>query len=108
MELGNVRPIRESQKGPVIGVEIRATTIKNRGAHPFQEGTIELYWDQVVPKYSGLLRKLVDLDYAKHKGSGWYEIPGLDRKFQKGDFEEICEGNPSILKSISDRYEGVA
>lgn len=105
VELRNVLPIRESKTGPVIGVNVRPTTIKNRGAHPFQESEMELFWDNVVPKYSGLLQKLVDLGYAAHTGGGRYTLRGLDGKFYKKDFKEICEKNPTILKDISDDWE---
>lgn len=113
MELDNVKDIKDGKR--IIGVNLHITTIKNRGAHPFQEATVSLYWNQVVPKYSGLLSKLVELDFIKQNG-GWYSFDNsmlqdlsdtefIGNKFRAADFENICKDNPEILKAISDIWE---
>ncbi len=109
MEFANVKDIDiGTKRNPkIVGVHIHVTTIKNRGAYPFQEATIPLFWNQVVPRYGGLLSKLVELGFVE-QGGGWYSFPNrpsiADKKFRSKEFEEICRENPELLREISDEW----
>ena len=81
-------PIKEG--GRVVGVELHAHCQKTRWAPPFQEAHIELYWEEGVPKYSGLVPKLVELGKLIQKG-GWHYLSDGEKAMREKDVIKLIE-----------------
>ena len=92
-------PIKEG--GKVVGVELHAHCLKTRWAAPFQEAHIELFWEQGVPKYSGLVPKLVELGKLIQRG-GWYYLPGREKAMREREVLELIENGKIKLQEGSD------
>ena len=92
-------PIKEG--GKVVGVELHAHCLKTRWAAPFQEAHIELFWERGVPKYSGLVPKLVELGKLVQRG-GWYYLPGREKAMREREVLELIENGKIKLQEGSD------
>jgi len=96
-------PIREG--GRIVGVELHAHCLKTRWAPPFQEAHIELYWEKGVPKYSGVIPKLVEFGVLIQKG-GWYYLPGDEKAMREKDVLQLLEEGKINLSFSYDKDEG--
>lgn len=76
-------------KGDIIGNQITATTIKNRGYPPFQDATVMIDYLEGVKSYAGLLDLAIQADIIQKSGS-WYSIDG----------ERLGQGKLNVEKSL--------
>ncbi len=63
------------EKGNVIGNQITATTIKNRGYPPFQDATVMIDYLEGVKSFAGLLDLAIEAKIVEKSGS-WYSVDG--------------------------------
>lgn len=86
-------------KGEIIGNQIKATTIKNRGYPPFQDATIQIDFKDGVNSYAGLLELAIEADIIQQKGA-WYSV-GEERLGQgRVKAIEAMKDLPDILDRI--------
>lgn len=74
------------KKSPIIGTEIKATTLKNRMYPPFQTATVHLDYHNGIESYAGLLELGIKADIIKQNGS-WYSIG--DERLGQGKINAI-------------------
>jgi len=83
---------KKSEKGDIIGNEIKATTIKNRGYPPFQDAIVNINFKDGVNSFAGLLDLAMEANIVTKSGS-WYSI-GDDRLGQgRVNAEKALEEN---------------
>jgi recombination protein RecA len=103
------------RKGPVImdplrkdlaiGQVMRLKVTKNKTAPPFKKAEIELYFDFGIPKYSGVVSKLVAEKVISKKTTG--TLVFKDEKFKEGDIVQFMEAHPYLLDFNNlDQYKG--
>jgi recombination protein RecA len=59
------------KEGVPVGIETKATVIKNKVSPPFLEASLMIKWGQGVDKFTDILRLSVEIDVIEKKGS-WY------------------------------------
>jgi recombination protein RecA len=65
----------KAEKGAIIGNEIKATTIKNRGYPPFQDAIVNIDFKDGVKTHAGLLDLAIEADIVQQSGA-WYSMSG--------------------------------
>jgi RecA/RadA recombinase len=84
----------------VIGVEIKAMTLKNRYYPPFQEATISIDYKNGIDPYAGLLNMAIDCNIIK-VGGAWYTLPNGDKVQGAIKVREYFNENPDdILQQL--------
>jgi recombination protein RecA len=63
------------ERGEIIGNEIKASTIKNRGYPPFQDATVMIDFQDGVKTHAGLLDLAIEADIVQQNGA-WYSMSG--------------------------------
>jgi len=84
------KPTPIKKDGKIVGIELHAKCLKTRWAPPFQEADVELYWETGVPRYSGVVKKLVEMGKLVQKG-GWYYLPDQEKAMREKDVIELIE-----------------
>lgn len=77
------------ERGSIIGNEIKATTIKNRGYPPFQDATVNIDFKDGVKSFAGLLDLAIEAGIVEQNGA-WYSI---------GD-ERLAQGRINAEKAL--------
>lgn len=89
----------KTAKGDIIGNEIKATTIKNRGYPPFQDATVQIDFKDGVNSYAGLLDLAIESNIIQKSGS-WYAMN--EERLGQGAKKamEAMKNNPEILDKL--------
>jgi len=87
------------EKGEIIGNQITATTIKNRGYPPFQDAIIMIDYLQGVKSFAGLLELAIEADIIQQNGS-WYSMDGERLGQGRLNAMKALEENPDILDKL--------
>jgi len=82
-----------------VGVELHAHCLKTRWAPPFQEADIELYWEKGVPKYSGVVKKLVEMGVIL-QSKGWYKLEEGGKALREQDIVDMLERGELKIKDL--------
>lgn len=80
-------------RGDIIGNQITATTIKNRGYPPFQDATVMIDYLEGVKSFAGLLDLALQADIIQQKGA-WYSI----------DDERLGQGRINAEKALEENF----
>ena len=81
------------ERGAIIGNEILASTIKNRGYPPFQDATVMIDYLSGVRSFAGLLDLAIEADIVQQNGA-WYKI---------GD-ERLGQGRINAEKALEEDF----
>lgn len=82
------------EKGNIIGNEIIATTIKNRGYPPFQDATINIDFKDGVQSYAGLIELGIKAGIIEKNGA-WYSMGG----------ERLGQGKKNAISGVEKRND---
>jgi recombination protein RecA len=86
----------------VIGNQIRAITMKNRFAPPFQEATVQINYHDGINKYAGLVDMALTCDIIV-KGGAWFTLPGGKKvQGEKAVLEAFAENPDEILRQLEE------
>jgi len=88
----------KNEKGKVIGQYGKLEVVKNKVAPPFREVDFEMYYDQGIPEYSGLLEHLFKEGIVENKGGWWYFKDKEEEKFRRKDFPNFIQQNSELIK----------
>ena len=81
------------ERGEIIGNEILASTIKNRGYPPFQDATVMIDYLKGVRSFAGLLDLAIEAEIVQQNGA-WYKI---------GD-ERLGQGRLNAEKALEEDF----
>lgn len=100
VEFGNPGKIKEEKD--IIGVRLFVQTIKSRYTPPFSRAELNMYWDKAIPKYDGVVDKLVELGEINQNG-GWFSLKDSEEKVRKADLSARFEAGEftDILERVS-------
>jgi len=79
------------ERGAIVGNEIIASTVKNRGYPPFQNATVQIDFNDGVQSYAGLLDLAIEANIVQQNGA-WYKM---------GD-ERLGQGRINAIKAIEE------
>jgi recombination protein RecA len=85
----------------VVGVRIKAQTLKNRFQQPFMQFTMEVPYNTGIDPYNGLLDFLEEEKLVTKNGA-WYsftDVNGESHKFQKKNISEYFDKIMEVWKS---------
>lgn len=91
VELENIGKLKEGKQ--VIGVNTKATIVKNRFAPPYRSVVLPMYYEDGIDEAEAVLNLLKDLELAV-VGGAWYTCPltdGAELKFQRKDFADLFD-----------------
>jgi recombination protein RecA len=72
----------------VIGIQGKVRNTKNKCSVPFRECEFELFWDEGLNPYAGLLKQL-EVEALVTRNGAWYTVNGTGKKFQSKEFQEL-------------------
>jgi len=84
------------ERGNIIGNEILASTIKNRGYPPFQDATVMIDYTEGVKSFAGLLDLAIKAEIVEQSGA-WYSING----------ERLGQGRLNAEKALEETFSDV-
>jgi len=90
--------IRDERKN-VIGIQGKVRNTKNKVSLPHRECEFELYYNEGLDPYAGLL-KLLEMDGLITRSGAWYSVEESGRKFQSKDFKEFLINKEEGFESI--------
>jgi len=95
----SIYAIKDDKKSPVIGSEIKATTLKNRYYPPFQTATVQMNYTEGIKPHAGLLDLALKADIVKKAGS-WYSYG--DHRLGQGELNavEALTDVPEIFEEL--------
>ena len=99
LELKKGKSIVDPTIKEVVGINANIFVEKNKVAHPFKGGDVEIYFDRGVDKYSGFLDVLVNKGIIQQRG-GWYSLG--EEKFRSADFAEFFETHELEILTAED------
>jgi len=99
--------IKDERKN-VVGIEGKVRNTKNKVSLPHRECEFELYYNEGLSPYAGLL-KLLEMDGLVTRSGAWYTVTDSEKKFQSKDFQDLLvekeEGFESIYKELGEKNE---
>lgn len=91
-----------AKDSPVIGSEIKATTMKNRFYPPFQNATISIDYNTGFDKYAGLM-DICESAGIVEKSGAWYKFPKYNENYQgELNARQVFTAHPEILQDLDD------
>ena len=84
---------KKSEKGAIVGNEIVASTVKNRGYPPFQSATVMIDYNEGVKSFAGLLDLAIEAGIVQKSGS-WYSIGN----------ERLGQGRVNAEKNLEETF----
>jgi recombination protein RecA len=94
--------IQDSNKN-VIGVDVKASIIKNRLGPPHRTAEFKIYFDRGIDDYGSWLDVMKENGLVKQSGA-WYTLvddtTGEELKFQTKDFPKLLEENQERKRAI--------
>jgi recombination protein RecA len=101
-KMGNIQIGKDKDKR-IIGVNVKATVLKNRMGPPMRSAEMQVYFDRGIDNYGSWLTVLKDNDVVKTSGA-WYtyvnETTGEEIKFQAKEFVGILNEDPELKDEI--------
>lgn len=93
------RKIKENKR--IIGIETRATVVKNKVAHPFKEATLPIYFGEGVDDAEAALLYLKENGGLDLQGA-WYTISinGEEKKFQRRQWYDIFDEHYDVIADM--------
>jgi len=82
------------KSSPIIGAEIKATTIKNRVYPPFQQATVSIDYKEGIEPCAGLIDLMIKAGLIEQSGS-WYSYKT----------ERLAQGKDNAVKALVDHKE---
>jgi len=72
----------------VIGIQGKVRNTKNKCSVPFRECEFELFWDEGLNPYAGLLKQL-EVEGLVERNGAWYTVKESGKKFQSKEFQDL-------------------
>ena len=72
----------------VIGIQGKVRNTKNKCSVPFRECEFELFWDEGLNPYAGLLKQL-EVEGLVERNGAWYTVKETEKKFQSKEFQDL-------------------
>jgi recombination protein RecA len=101
-KVGNITVGKDKDKR-VVGIHVKAQTIKNRMGPPLRTTEMSVYFDRGIDNYGSWLDVLKDNDIVKQAGA-WYTYidtdSGEELKFQGKDFVNLINENEELKDQL--------
>ena len=81
--------IKDDNKN-VIGIQGKLRNTKNKCSIPFRECEFELFYDEGLDPYAGLLKQL-EVDGHVDRSGAWYTVVETGKKFQSKEFSTLLD-----------------
>tara|TARA_Y100000310_G_scaffold122548_2_gene121266 strand:+ start:1203 stop:2186 length:984 start_codon:yes stop_codon:yes gene_type:complete len=90
--------IRNEHKS-VVGIKGTVRNTKNKVSIPFRECEFELYYNEGLDPYAGLL-KLMEMEGMVTRSGAWYSVAESDKKFQSKDFNDLLRNKSEGFEDL--------
>ena len=74
----------------IIGIQGKVRNTKNKVSIPFRECEFELFYDEGLDPYAGLLKQL-EVDGHVDRSGAWYTVVETGKKFQSKEFSTLLD-----------------